>query len=94
VNGARRRALLLLVAGGDPHRPLDPDGRAVRALAEELRAVAPDLDDALRGLESQAAGLPGVEAALAALRDEAAYRWLALAMLAEEPADEDAGGVD
>ncbi len=36
LRGARRRAVLLLAAGGDPHRDLDLDGRAVRALAEDL----------------------------------------------------------
>ena len=29
LNGARRRALLLVAAGGDPHRELDVDDRAV-----------------------------------------------------------------
>lgn len=36
LNGARRRALLLLAAGGDPHRELGIDDRAVKALATEL----------------------------------------------------------
>src|SRR5687767_240979 len=33
LRAARRRALLLLAAGGDPRRELDVDGRAVRSLA-------------------------------------------------------------
>src|SRR5262249_61292325 len=33
---ALRRAMLLLAAGGDPHRELELDGRAVTALAVEL----------------------------------------------------------
>ena len=37
LNGAVRRAELLLAAGGDPHRPLDPFGRAATALADDLR---------------------------------------------------------
>jgi hypothetical protein len=36
LNGARRRALLLVAAGGDPHRDLDIDDRAVKALATDL----------------------------------------------------------
>jgi len=33
---ALRRSMLLLAAGGDPHRELTLDGRAVTALAAEL----------------------------------------------------------
>ncbi|HEV7639676.1 MAG TPA: hypothetical protein VGO39_02265, partial [Gaiellaceae bacterium] len=36
LNGGRRRALLLAAAGGDPHRDLDVDDRAVKALAADL----------------------------------------------------------
>ena len=36
LNGARRRALLLVAAGGDPHRPLEVDDRAVKSLAADL----------------------------------------------------------
>ena len=36
LKGARRRAVELLAAGGDPRRDLDPDGRAVTALAADL----------------------------------------------------------
>lgn len=36
LNGARRRALLLVAAGGDPHRDLNLDDRAVKALAADL----------------------------------------------------------
>src|SRR5262249_41648320 len=36
LNGARRRALLLVAAGGDPHRELDVDDRAVKAIAADL----------------------------------------------------------
>jgi hypothetical protein len=36
LRGPVRRALLLLVAGGDPMRGLDLNGRAVTALAAEL----------------------------------------------------------
>src|SRR5580765_478021 len=36
LNGARRRALLLVAAGGDPHRELDVDDRSVKAIAADL----------------------------------------------------------
>ncbi|HUZ80942.1 MAG TPA: hypothetical protein VMU73_01715 [Gaiellaceae bacterium] len=36
LNGARRRALLLVAAGGDPHRELEVDDRPVKALAADL----------------------------------------------------------
>src|SRR6185312_17437903 len=36
LNQALRRALLLLAAGGDPHRELGVDDRAVKALAVDL----------------------------------------------------------
>ena len=36
LNGARRRALLLVAAGGDPHRELEVDDRSVKALAADL----------------------------------------------------------
>jgi len=36
LNGARRRALLLVAAGGDPHRELAVDDRAVKAIAADL----------------------------------------------------------
>ena len=88
VKAACRRALLLLASGGDPRRPLDLDGRAVRSLADELRVLAPALDDALAALEADAADLPTVGAALAELRGGAGYRWLAVGILADELADE------
>jgi hypothetical protein len=36
LNGARRRALLIVAAGGDPHRELEVDDRAVKSLAADL----------------------------------------------------------
>jgi hypothetical protein len=35
-HGALRRAELLLATGGDPHRELDPHGRAVTSVAQDL----------------------------------------------------------
>jgi hypothetical protein len=93
LNAARRRALLVLAAGGDPHRELDPDSVAAGRLAAELdspgrrRALAAALD----GLAGEAEGLPRVTVALETLRAEPdlAWRSFALALLADELADEE-----
>ena len=92
LNGARRRALFVLAAGGDPHRELDYDAVAAERLAQELdtpeRRVA--LAAALERLVPEAEGLPAVAEALALLRGQPdlAWRSLALALLADELADE------
>ena len=69
LNGAVRRAELLLAAGGDPHRPLDPFGRAATALADDLdtperRAT---LMAGLAALRDDVAGLRGARESLALL---------------------------
>lgn len=91
--GAARRALLLLAAGGDPERGLDLDGRAVTSLADELRTVDRQLalEDGLRELRLQAAGLPHVTEAVRGLADapDVAWRAYAAGLLAEE-----LGGLD
>ncbi len=58
--GPLRRALLLLATGGDPHRTLDVDGRAVRALAGDLEALVGDdeLAAAVAFVDTRARGLP------------------------------------
>jgi hypothetical protein len=92
LKGALRRAMLVLAAGGDPHGELAPDSVAVERLAEELdtpgRRAA--LADALERLAEDSAGLEGITAALATLRAEPdlAWRSLALALVADELADE------
>jgi hypothetical protein len=92
VRAAIRRAMLLLAAGGDPHRALELDGRAVTALATELDRpegrVA--LGRGLQALRTEAAGLPKTEAALGALLRDADLAWRAYAagLLGEELADE------
>jgi hypothetical protein len=75
LNAARRRAMFVLAAGGDPHRELDVDSVAAERLA---------------ALTAEAGGLAAVTAALDALRDdpELAWRSLALALLADELAGE------
>jgi uncharacterized protein YbjT (DUF2867 family) len=88
LHGARRRALLLLAAGGDPERGLVLDGRAVTALADELdtperRAT---LSTGLEELRQPSEGLAEATAALEALLDDSdlAWRAFACALLAEE----------
>lgn len=91
VQGARRRALLVLASGGDPRRELEPDGRAVSVLAGELDSVERrhGLQEALKRLRERAEGLPAVSAALDRLvaDDAVAWRWAACALLAEELAE-------
>ena len=93
LSAARRRALFVLAAGGDPHRRLDLGGRAVVTLTTEIDRpeLRADLAAALATLAASADGLPSVEHALALLRAdiELATRWLALALLAEELAEEE-----
>jgi hypothetical protein len=88
LNAARRRAMFVLAAGGDPHRELDHDSIAAERLSAELDTPArrQELAVALDRLAVQAAGLPTVTAALGALRaePELAWRSLALALLADE----------
>jgi hypothetical protein len=91
LNGARRRALLLVAAGGDPHRELEIDDRAVKALAtdlysDELRtALARSIDV----LVLRVRDLPTArEAALFLAGDiDLAWRLFALGLLAEELAE-------
>jgi hypothetical protein len=88
LNGARRRALLLVAAGGDPHRELGVDDRAVKALAADLyteerrRRLGRSIDElVLRARERHAAR----EAALFLAGDvDLAWRLFSLALLAEE----------
>jgi len=88
LRAAVRRALLLLAAGGDPRRALEPDGRAVRALAADLDSPARRgaLARRLASLRAEAEGLPAVTAALERLLadGDAAWRALACALLADD----------
>jgi hypothetical protein len=92
LNAARRRAMFVLAAGGDPHRELDHDSIAAERLSAELdtpeRRRA--LSGALDGLADDADGLEVVTEALELLRSEPdlAWRSLALALLADELAEE------
>ena len=84
--------MFVLAAGGDPHRELDADSVAAERLANELDTPErrPALARALDGLAEEAKGLPAVAAALDALRadPDLAWRNLALALLADELAEE------
>jgi hypothetical protein len=88
LRGAARRALLLLTAGGDPERGLDLNGRAVTAIADDLRSVDRQLalEQAVAELRLQAQGLPHVSEAIKALADapDVAWRAYACSLLAEE----------
>ena len=92
LHGPTRRALLLLAAGGDPSRGLDLHGRAVTALADELRTVDRQLalERGIGDLRPQAAGLPHVSEAVHALIDapEIAWRAYACSLLAEALTEE------
>jgi hypothetical protein len=90
LNAARRRAMFVLAAGGDPHRDLAVDSVAAERLAAELDT--PGRRAQLGGALEQvpADDLPAVLAALESLRadPELAWRSFALALLADEIADE------
>ncbi len=90
LHAARRRAMFVLAAGGDPHRELELDSVAAERLAGELdtperRAQLAAALDALP-LED----LPAVAAAAESLLAEPdlAWRSFALSLLADELADE------
>jgi hypothetical protein len=92
LNGAVRRAELLLAAGGDPHRALDPFGRAATSLADDLdsgerRAM---LRRGLTMLREDVAGLRGARESLALLLSDGdlAWRIYATSLLAEALAEE------
>ena len=91
--GARRRAIFVLAAGGDPHRPLELGARAVETLAADLddASARGELQAALRAAAANAAGLPRVDAAVKGLLadPERGWRAFACALLAEEIAEED-----
>ena len=89
LKGARRRALFVLAAGGDPHRELDLNAVAAERLADELDTPErrARLEGALAGLDAQ--GLPTVATELQTLRSEPELAWrsVGLALLADELAD-------
>jgi hypothetical protein len=90
LNAARRRAMFVLAAGGDPHRDLELDSVAAERLAAELDTPARREELSAALAELPADDLVSVSAAIASLRAEPdlAWRSFALALLADELADE------
>jgi hypothetical protein len=92
LNAARRRAMFVLAAGGDPHRDVGLDTVAAERLADELDTPPrrAQLAAALDGAAVSAEELPAVLSAIAALRaePELAWRSFALGLLADELAEE------
>jgi hypothetical protein len=88
LRAALRRALLVLAAGGDPHRELELDGPGVAGFAKDLDSPArrAELESALRRLRAEAESLPRATFLLDALLEDAELAWrsLAVALLAEE----------
>ena len=92
LNAAIRRAELILAAGGDPRRQLDPFGRAATALADDLDSPERRraLQAGLEGLRSEVADLRGAREALGLLLDDEDLAWnvYATSLLAEALAEE------
>jgi len=90
LNAARRRAMFVLAAGGDPHRDVGPDSVAAERLADDLDTPErrAQLAAALDALPTD--DLPTLSAAVEPLRadPELAWRSFALSLLADELADE------
>jgi hypothetical protein len=90
LNGARRRAMFVLAAGGDPHRDLGLDSVAAERLADELDTPERRAQLAAALDELPANDLPAVATATESLctDPELAWRSFALSLLADELADE------
>ena len=88
LDPALRRSMLLLATGGDPHRELALDGRAVTALAAELDRTErrAEISRGLEALRAEATGLAGVSPALEELLLDASLAWraYACALLADQ----------
>jgi len=88
LNGARRRALLVVAAGGDPHRELEVDDPAVKEIATDLYSEERrgQLARAVDALALRVRDLPTArEAAIFLAGDiDLAWRLFSLALLAEE----------
>src|SRR5215831_10236642 len=80
LNGARRRAMFVLAAGGDPHRDLGFDSVAAERLADELDTPMRRARLAAALEELPADGLPAVAAAIESLRAEPELAWRSFAL--------------
>jgi len=90
LNAARRRAMFVLAAGGDPHRDVGLDSIAAERLADELDTPERRAQLAAALGELPAEGLPAVTEAVQSLcaDPELAWRSFALSLLADELAEE------
>ena len=90
LNAARRRAMFVLAAGGDPHRDVGPDSIAAERLADELDTPHRRAQLAAALEQLPADGLPTVTSAVESLRADPGLAWrsFALSLLADELADE------
>jgi len=90
LNAARRRAMFVLAAGGDPHRDVGLDSIAAERLADELDTPERRAQLAAALGELPAGDLPAVTGAVESLcaDPELAWRSFALSLLADELADE------
>ena len=90
LSAALRRSVFVLAAGGDPHRRLDLDARAVQTLASDIddASARGELLASLRGAAAHADGLPRVTATIHGLLADPNFAWhaFACALLAEEVA--------
>jgi hypothetical protein len=93
LNGARRRAMLLVAAGGDPHRELGVDDRAVRAVAADLYSDEhrAQLAAAIDALALRVRELPQAREAVLFLAGDVdlAWRLFSLGLLAEGLAEDE-----
>jgi hypothetical protein len=91
LNGARRRALLLVAAGGDVRRELAVDDRAVKSLAADLYTEErrEQLARGVDALVGHVRDLPVAREGTIFLAADIALGWrlFALALLAEELAE-------
>jgi len=91
LNGARRRALLLVAAGGDVRRELAVDDRAVKSLAADLYTEErrEQLARGVDALVGHVRDLPVAREGTVFLAADIALAWrlFALALLAEELAE-------
>src|SRR4029450_6978292 len=83
VSPALRRALLVLAAGGDPHRELELDGPAVTGFPDAPASAErrSQLQAALGDLHAQTEGLPRAAYLLEALLEDGDLAWRSLAVL-------------
>jgi hypothetical protein len=91
LNGARRRALLVVAAGGDPHRDLEVDDPAVKSIAVDLFSEdrREQLARAIDALVLRVRDLPAARAAAIYLAGDVdlAWRLFCLGLLAEDLAE-------